>query len=351
LNSIDTAQELPSFGLPGEGSGDTTLGSEYSEWDTSAPAVTESVHNDSIIDSRETDSGSENDGSTSQANDHQVKVNDQSPDLIPSLSFTDDKQHPDPLSSSGSEDDLFTPQNSMISTQTQPYIPVKVADIETQVPSFSMPAPGKDSFPDLAPGPLPAPAKAPVSAWSKPLLARADPPSDRPFDVQTKRFDRAQIHENATNAASQQKSRDWHTDTPSDMPRYRNGRYYHNSDHVSKRSATGPRQSWAERVPAEPKPSRAFDTAAYRARHPEPPVPEVRRGLEPIWDSTEWEVISDPVPQRRADQYAPTRGELRAQEERFKENLHARWAREAEERDRIKQACVEAGDDDPYGGW
>jgi hypothetical protein len=57
-----------------------------------------------------------------------------------------------------------------------------IGDISMQMPSFTYAASGKDftAFPTLPPGPLPAPCKAPVSAWSKPLAARLAPQRQSP---------------------------------------------------------------------------------------------------------------------------------------------------------------------------
>lgn len=60
------------------------------------------------------------------------------------------------------------------------------------------------------------------------------------------------------------------------------------------RRSPSTRRPWAER--GEPKERNlGFDTAAYRARYPdksESPEPEVKRGLEPIYDSNDCEVLN-----------------------------------------------------------
>lgn len=328
--------------------GETTMVSEqFTESTDSDPVTTanESVRIDSTSDSIDLE----------KSHTRDVVVDQEVRPEPETEKETENNKHVEPSSSSGSDDELFTPHSSTLLIRPQPYIPVQVADIETQVPSFSMPTPGKASsaFPPVVPGPLPALVKAPVAAWSKPLLAKAIPPPDRPLDVQPKRFDPSQYRQDTTTSASRRVSSDraWSGRIDQSNHQSNSGNDWNNN---SRRPSPSTRRPWSERAPAEPK-KRAlgFDTAAYRARHPQKPEPEVRIGLEPIWDSTDWEVIT-PAPTTSYRQYQPTQGDLYAQEQRAKAEARDRLAREAEQRElAARAAAVEAGieEEDPYGGW
>lgn len=111
LGSIDTDQDLPSFGMPGEDS-EKTIVSVQTDSDDSAPATTESVHFDSNIDSNGSDHEFTHDTTT------------------PASQIANDKAH-EPQSSSGSDDEIITPHHSVHLAKPQPYIPTRIADIET----------------------------------------------------------------------------------------------------------------------------------------------------------------------------------------------------------------------------
>jgi hypothetical protein len=236
----------------------------------SAPVTTESVRYDSITDSN----GSEN--NLTREPTHQASQ------------FEADKPRAEPSSSSGSEDDLVTPHHSVHLVKPQPYIPARVADIETQVPSFSMPSPGRETsdFPSIVPGPLPALAKAPIAAWSKPFAPKAIPPPDRPLDVQAKQFEpyQTRIQGTTTSASPRQTSNRWPTN-------YNDQPASDDWNTGSRRASPTTRRPWSERSAEPKKRNLGFDTAAYRAkyadRNPETPETEIKRGLEPIYDSND----------------------------------------------------------------
>jgi len=300
----------------------------------SAPATTESVHLGSNLDFNGSESTVAHDPTTTAS---------QNPG---------DKSRTEPSSSSGSDDEIITPHHSVMLPKPQAYIPARVADIETQVPSFNMPSPGRESidFPSIVSGPLPALAKAPVAGWSKPFAPKATIPSDRPLDFQPKQFEphQSRLQGTTTSASRHEISNRWSSAPKDQSDDWNTG---------SRRSPTT-RRPWAER--SEPKKRNlGFDTAAYRARYPdksESPEPEIKRGLEPIYDSNDWEVLtpSTPVRSKVTHQMQSSqlpRATLQAQEQRFKEEYMARLAREREERESITKAMVEADEDDPYGGW
>jgi hypothetical protein len=266
------------------------------------------------------------------------------------LPTENDTPSADPSSSSSSDDDLVTPHHSVHLVKPRPYIPAKVGDIETQLPSFDMAPSGmnQDSFPPIAPGPLPALAKAPVSAWSKPFAPKAEMPPGRPLDEPVKRFSPAVVHSDTTTSASPQNSVDraWHRRSQNETE---SGRWSSPPQQVTPVST---RKSWAERAPPAQKRGLGFDTAAYRARFADrntaSPEPEPKHGLEPIYDNNDWEVLAPPPPPKVAE---PSRTLAQNQALRAQEEAKARWAQEAEERRQITEAQLAAGEEDPYGGW
>ena len=307
--------------------------------DDSAPATTESVHFDSNIDSNGSDHEFTHDTTT------------------PASQIANDKAH-EPQSSSGSDDEIITPHHSVHLAKPQPYIPTRIADIETQVPSFNMPSPGRDSidFPSIVPGPLPALAKAPIAAWSRPFAPKASPPPGRPLDVHAKHFEPYKNRNDeeeltTTTAASQHVSSTRWSSSPNRPPAEERA--------GSRQNSPTTRRPWSERTErSEPKKRNlGFDTAAYRAKYPDQnpssPESEIKRGLEPIYDSNDWEVLTPSTPHRKAQMQSARlpRSTLIAQEERFKVDYMARLAKEREERELITRASLEADEDDPYGGW
>jgi hypothetical protein len=319
------------------GDSETTMVSQQPTGSTDSDPVTtanESVRIDSNFDSI--------DLKKSHVVDQEVR-----PETLPETDVNN--ENVEPSSSSGSDDELVTPHSSTMLMKPQTYIPVQVADIETQVPSFNMPTPGKEpsAFPPVVPGPLPALVKAPVAAWSRPLAPRLVPPPDRPLDVQPKRFDPSQFRQYTTTSASRRVSSDRAWSGRIDEANHQSSDW----NTGQRRPSPTTRRPWSERAPAEPKKRNlGFDTAAYRARYPQKPEPEVRIGLEPIWDSTEREVLAPPPTQYR--QYQPTQDDLYAQEQRAKAESRARLAREAEKREmEARAAAVGTEEEDPYGGW
>jgi len=320
--------------MPGEDSEKTMVTEQSDDSNESAPATTESVHLDSNLDFN---------GSESTVAHDPATLASQNPG---------DKGRTELSSSSGSDEELITPHHSVMLATPQAYIPARVADIETQVPSFNMPSPGHESidFPSIVPGPLPALAKAPVSAWSKPFAPKATIPSDRPLDSHPKQFEpyQTRIQGTTTSASRTEISNRWSSAPKDQSDDWNTG---------SRRSPTT-RRPWAERI--EPKKRNlGFDTAAYRARYPdksESPEPETKRGPEPIYDNNDWEVLTPSPPARskvthQMQSSQLPRATLQAQEQRFKEEYMARLARERAERESITKASVEADEDDPYGGW
>lgn len=80
------------------------------------------------------------------------------------------------------------------------------------------------------------------------------------------------------------------------------------------------------------------------------PEPEAKKGLEPIYDTNDWEVLAPP-PVSRVAQQPPARTLAQAQAQRAREEFRAKMEREEEERRQITQASLDAGEDDPFGGW
>lgn len=261
-----------------------------------------------------------------------------------------------------------SPPQSTSQRSRDSYVPEMVGDIETSVPSFRMASPGSDvdSFPPIVPGPLPAPTKAPLSAWSKPLARKGSPPSDRPLDhPKVPRYQprgmTPDTHSSFSPSGNQSKPNQFgdhrfkydRSRPPSEQDR--SGPQLSGPSIVS----PVPRPSWGERDASRSRtPSSVSDTAddssasagrggraKKRGRKSDTSSESPKRGLEPIYDATEWEVLGAPSKKAIAPVYQSVPVHC------AQEDSRARWAREAEERRQITEACVAAGGEDPFGGW
>lgn len=238
-----------------------------------------------------------------------------------------------------------------------------VGDIETQLPSFRMAQSGpgleKSAFPPIVPGPLPAPTKAPVSAWSKPPRLNTPPP-DRPLD-HTKV---AKFVPNSSGRKSSPSFSPVQKTFPPKHPGKDRDTATRFGDEDSPRSGdnravSSTRQSWTERSDPRVRSPRysMTDTKLSVRGESNSPAPNTRqakekqtasdparRGLEPIWDSNNWEVITPPSPPKRQ---SPEIGSVQDEEAA---NM-AFWRQKEEACAEIKAACIAAGEDDPFGGW
>lgn len=234
-----------------------------------------------------------------------------------------------------------------------------VDDIETQLPNFNISPSGHETsaFPPIVPGPLPAPAKAPVSAWSKPPRLNTPPP-ERPLDhTKVPKFVPSIGRKSSPSFSPVQKS---FPSRHSGNDRDSTTRYHAEDSPLSgnNRDVPAHKQSWTERSDPRVRSSRysKADTklsvsggrnspnSTRRTKEKSLDAGPARRGLEPIWDTNNWEVITPRSPPKRQSP------EIRSAHDEEAANM-AFWRRKEEECAEIKAACMAAGEDDPFGGW